>query len=136
VVDPFRPYDTHTFIDSMSCINTSFCVAADGNERTLQWNGRKWFFPQLLSAPVSHDSYSIDCTSTRFCMALGGLPIYVATWNGKHWTASKLNAISCTASGTCEVVDAEGNFFNVVQPGLGPRLPDLCSKIHSAVTAV
>ena len=85
VVDPYLPTDTHTFINSMSCTSPSFCVAADGNNRTLQWNGAKWTFPHLLNERATNDSFEISCTSSTFCLALGQLSKDDFSWNGHVW---------------------------------------------------
>jgi hypothetical protein len=117
VVDPYLASETHTFIGSLSCTSPTFCVAADGNDRTLQWNGAKWSFPRPLNEPAVNDSFSVSCTSSTFCLALGQSSADVLTWNGRTWShrsSSHFNAnayaleISCVTSDFCVAVDDEG----------------------------
>jgi hypothetical protein len=115
VVDPYLATDTHTFISSMSCTNPTFCVAADGNNRTLQWNGAKWSFPRALNEPATDDSFSISCTSSTFCLALGQSSFNVLTWDGQAWShrsSSHFNnqyvEVSCVTTTFCVAVDDEG----------------------------
>ena len=125
VVDPYLPTDTHTFINSMSCTSPSFCVAADGNNRTLQWNGAKWTFPHLLNERATNDSFEISCTSSTFCLALGQLSKDDFSWNGHVWkrrspvpfkNSDNLNfvQVSCIATTFCVAVEDGGqaSFWN------------------------
>ena len=115
IVDPPIRGNPPTFVSSLSCIGPKFCVGADGNGRTLQWNGQRWFFPHLLNHSVATDLVSVSCTATTFCMAMGSDPRYVATWNGTKWKFdSKPHAIghydwvSCSSSHFCASVDSKG----------------------------
>jgi hypothetical protein len=121
VVDPYLATDTHTFISSMSCTSPTFCVAADGNDRTLQWNGAKWSFPPRLNSPATNDSFDISCTSSTFCLALGQASKDVFSWNGHSWrrrSPSPFNNnyldISCITTTFCVAVEDEGkaSFWN------------------------
>jgi hypothetical protein len=60
-------------ISTMTCTSPTFCVAADQYEHTLQWNGTKWFFPARLNAPYTHNSFSVSCTSSRYCLVVGAV---------------------------------------------------------------
>jgi hypothetical protein len=117
VVDPYLASETHTFIDSLSCTGPAFCVAADGNDRTLQWNGTRWSFPRPLNEPDVNDSFTVSCASSTFCLALGQLPSDVLTWDGRAWSrrpSSHFNPnayaleVSCVTSAFCVAVDDEG----------------------------
>jgi hypothetical protein len=117
VVDPFLASETHTFIGSLSCTGPAFCVAADGNDRTLQWNGTTWSFPRALNQPAVNDSFTVSCTSSSFCLALGQYPFDVLTWNGHTWRDRSPShfygdpyalEVSCTTPAFCVAVDDGG----------------------------
>jgi hypothetical protein len=115
VVDPFLASDTHTFISSMSCTSPSFCVAADGNNRTLQWNGAMWSFPHPLNQRTIDASFNISCTSSTFCLAVGQFSPDVFSWNGLRWShrpRSPFNndsvELSCITTTFCVAVEDEG----------------------------
>jgi hypothetical protein len=117
VMDPYLASETHSFIGSLSCTGPTFCVAADGNDRTLQWNGAKWSFPRQLNGPLVNDSFTVSCTSSTFCLALGQSPADVLAWNGRAWSRrspSHFNTnayaleISCVTPAFCVAVDDEG----------------------------
>ena len=56
VVLPDIPYDFKTQISSMSCAGPSLCVAADEEQRVLQWNGTKWTAPNCAQRIRHHRS--------------------------------------------------------------------------------
>jgi hypothetical protein len=85
VIDPDVPSQAMNQLSTMSCSGPKFCVAGDGNGRTLQWDGSKWFFPRLLNLPDIADSFTVSCTSSSFCLALGANTSEVVTWNGTQW---------------------------------------------------
>jgi hypothetical protein len=113
VIAPFLPSNTHTFIDSMSCINPSFCVAADGNGREFQWNGRVWSPIRTLESMA--DTFNLSCTSVRFCVALGENSTF-ATWDGHRWKFRDgpagehfASGVSCSSPTFCLSIDDSGN---------------------------
>lgn len=113
VIAPFLPDNTHTFIDSLSCIDPSFCVAADGNNRVFQWNGESWSPVHFLDSVA--DTFSVSCTSVHFCVALGEDSSF-ATWNGHRWalrTGPKgehdPSGMSCSTPTFCMSVDEYGH---------------------------
>ncbi len=71
IIAPYLASETHTFIDSISCVDPSFCVAADGYYRVFQWNGRVWSSVRTLDRET--DAFTVSCTSVRFCVALGAI---------------------------------------------------------------
>jgi hypothetical protein len=139
VVDPFLPEETHTFISSMSCPTRTFCVAADGNQRTLQWNGRSWFFPRALNA--LNVSFSISCTSSTYCLAVTyQTPAYLI-WNGKRWayhpgreTDPRGAYVSCSTQTFCVALDWHGAAAEWNGSSWGPL--QLVNPTDTDVTAI
>jgi hypothetical protein len=130
IVDPYAHSGSKNFISSMSCTGPTFCVAADGNGRTLQWNGTKWVFPAQLNAPMIHESINVSCASAKFCLAIGNSGSRVDIWNGLGWTPGPPsdfshdtnNFVSCTspqycvvANGLDQVSDWDGSSWSPVQ---------------------
>jgi hypothetical protein len=116
IIDPVTPSETHNFISTMTCIGRRFCVAADGNNRAFQWTGSKWSSPRMLNAPAVNDSFSISCTATTFCLAIGDTPADVKQWNGSRWSLAATShlpsgqpIISCSSPTFCVAVDTYGN---------------------------
>ena len=113
VIAPFLPDNTHTFIDSISCMRMTFCVAADGNNRVYQWNGKVWSSVHELELVA--DTYNLSCTSIRFCVALGESSTF-ATWNGHKWAfqtgptgEQTPSGMSCSSPTFCMSIDAYGH---------------------------
>jgi hypothetical protein len=112
VVLPDIPNENKTQISSMSCTGPHFCVAADQNERIVQWNGTRWFSPGSLK--IAGDSFTVSCTSQTFCLALGSVVNTAYTWNGHTWVAQTFDAIndygvvSCQSPVNCVAVDEVG----------------------------
>jgi hypothetical protein len=120
----------------VSCVSVVFCVAvgethsggrtglrfndfAAGPSRALVevWNGLAWAVQPNAGAAVSGSGlFGVSCTSSRFCVAVGGHGAYVLTevWNGSTWrlqstpTVAKygevLAGISCVAANWCTAV--------------------------------
>jgi hypothetical protein len=117
-------------ISTMTCPKPTFCVAADQYEHTLQWNGTKWFFPARLNAPYTNNSFSVSCTSSSYCLAVGAVGNATVTWNGKRWEYQIVEpnftlppnsssyaffaTVSCTAPTYCLAIDQYGDasFWN------------------------
>lgn len=106
--------DMNGFAFGISCVRTSFCVAAAGAEAPLVWNGTTWrFAPRRLG--VGGGFASVSCTSTTFCVA-GGQAGRAAAWNGSTWAfTSPLHLpdapvlVSCSKVGSCLAVSADGS---------------------------
>ena len=107
VVLPDIPYDFKTQISSMSCAGPTLCVAADEEQRVLQWNGTKWTAPFALNG---FGTIAASCSSKRFCLALALSSYSVWTWNGESWLPSEISDlrssfgspfISCLSSSDC-----------------------------------
>jgi hypothetical protein len=109
------PTEFKTSITSMSCPRSSFCVAADQNQRVIQWNGKSWSTPPTLF-PGS-DSVATSCTSKKFCLAMGSSSYSSWTWNGQSWELVGQTGlmtqffslfVSCTSATNCVATSTGG----------------------------
>jgi len=111
----------------VSCDSPSFCMALGGTTGATGsaiWNGSSWT-PQPVQGPsgaVITSFEALSCSSSQTCEAVGSYSTDVSTsagpslaevWNGTSWTVqptpnpagaafASLNAVSCTAAGSCE----------------------------------
>jgi hypothetical protein len=90
----------------VSCVSTTFCLAADGFGNVDTWDGTSWSAgPSGLSGVRS-----VSCLSASFCEEIRGQSS--AVWNGTSWTTqataglpgASLTAVSCTTPSSCEAV--------------------------------
>jgi len=88
------------FLGGVSCVSTSFCIAAGGykngtNLQTLteRWSGSSW---SLVSSPNTSSTQlnaldGVSCVSSSFCMAAGNYSngsndqTLIEKWNGSSW---------------------------------------------------
>jgi hypothetical protein len=90
----------------VSCVSTSFCMAADGFGHVDTWDGTSWSAGSSGLSGVN----SISCLSATFCAEIRGQSS--AMWNGTSWTTqatlgqpgASLTAVSCTTPSSCEAV--------------------------------
>jgi hypothetical protein len=94
VVLPDLPGESKTQISSVSCTGLTFCIAADQDQRVLQWNGKKWLPARAFDDGV--DSFTASCTSRSFCLAAGSSSSGTLTWNGRSWHNSDATDLSST----------------------------------------
>ena len=92
VVLPDIPSQFKTQITSMSCTGPNFCVAADQDERVIQWNGKRWSPSLALSGGV--ESVTASCLSKRFCLALASSSGSAWTWNGRSWRSTEVSNLT------------------------------------------
>ncbi len=104
-------------IASVSCVSTSFCVAAGVYVTTtrmfpmlLTWNGVTWSLqttslPAAPGSPVVYGFDSVSCVTTSYCVAAGydmnaagNLQNLVLTWNGSTWSLDSSASLSTSAS--------------------------------------
>jgi hypothetical protein len=69
-------------MSAVSCVSSSFCMAAGEGGAIDRFNGNRWTVSTPGIAGLEPDR--IACVSRDFCMALGEF------WNGKTWQASPL----------------------------------------------
>lgn len=115
-------------LNSVSCVTTSFCMAAgDGNGTLVEtWNGSAWSVipsPDVSQEPVGDQAVGVSCPSQGFCMLLDlfddGAKQDMATfsWDGTSWSAlltpnpgpdsNELSRVDCTSSVSCTAVGTE-----------------------------
>jgi hypothetical protein len=111
VVLPDIPTLSLTQVTSMSCPSATFCVGADQDNRTIQWNGSSWH--QFSN----EQSFTVSCTSKTFCMAMGDYNNGADLWNGRKWQFSQLEpnlpdpglaSVSCISPSKCIAVSYSG----------------------------
>jgi hypothetical protein len=122
-------------LNSVSCTSSIRCVAVGDYwttgsplARTLveSWNGAAWTVvasPNIATATWENYLYSVSCTSSTQCVAVGALWItngvnnssrtLVESWNGSKWSIipspnqgsfPELNSVSCVKSNRCVAV--------------------------------
>ncbi|HEY6426944.1 MAG TPA: hypothetical protein VIX84_06905 [Acidimicrobiales bacterium] len=119
-------------VDQVSCVTTTFCVAAghetissEASPLILQWNGSAFSVVQGGSAPSSAATLgSVSCTSVSLCFAVGSTgtnasQAFIEQWNGSTWSATVLPAVagvtnltplalSCSSPANCMAVGQYG----------------------------
>jgi putative hemolysin len=116
----------YNFLDGVSCLSSSFCMAAGlySNGSTSQtlverWNGSGW---SLVSSPNTSTTqenslFAVSCVSTSFCMAVGrhsngsADQTLIEKWNGTSWSLvsspngstndNALHGVSCVSTSFC-----------------------------------
>jgi hypothetical protein len=102
-------------------------ASSSGFAETLA-NG-KWTVATVRPSGKNSELNEVDCLSSTFCMATGGIGEYntpvdgegdVALWNGSTWTptainpgtniGSELTGIDCTSTTYCAAVGTRGKF--------------------------
>jgi hypothetical protein len=121
---------------SVSCVSTTFCVAAGYTERgsnneamTEEWNGTAWIHAAIATLKGIRVSQfrSVSCASSLSCTAVGdgvkGLDTAVSIgehFNGSTWTAQSIPfpngatdvevaGVSCPSVSVCVAVGSMGN---------------------------
>ncbi len=110
---------------SVSCSSVSFCVAADVNGVVYTYRDKQWSSGSKLPGATGVDVYSVSCTTSEFCMAVGlagedfGLGWYSKYTNGQ-WSPgstfklapnSFLQGVSCASTTLCVAVDQSGDSY-------------------------
>jgi hypothetical protein len=115
VTDPPRTELAMNAMASLSCASSHFCVGADDNGRTFQWNGSHWSRAAPLNRAAIDDSFHVSCTSATFCLALGLGTSDVFAWNGHAWKRQAApdlplgnGVLSCATPDFCVATDDEG----------------------------
>jgi len=150
-------------LDSISCVTTTFCVAVDTVGDELTWNGFSWTAYQPIvyghetgftvgiggNANNGYEYTSVSCTSTRFCVAIGGAGT-VSVFNGYGWLIHAITpgiaSVSCSSSTFCLAVTQTGDdlTFNgafwsvphVFDSGNGPQAVSCASSSFCLATDV
>jgi photosystem II stability/assembly factor-like uncharacterized protein len=97
-------------LTSVSCVNTSFCVAVDNDGHVLITSngGSSWSGASDID---SHPLASVSCVSMSFCVAVDN-DGYALTYNGSSWSAPsdiagtdvELLSVSCPSTSFCAAV--------------------------------
>src|SRR5262245_3804682 len=129
------------FLDAVSCRSASACTAVGSSMSSLStpvtlgehWNGTRWGIqstPNRAGAAASA-LFSVDCTSPRSCMAVGGThsPTNIGgflaeRWNGTRWSIlptptlppGMLSIVSCTSPSSCTAVGQTTNRAGISVP--------------------
>ncbi len=80
-------------LSAVSCVTSSFCMAAGEGRDIARWNGRRWTLSS--SGPVTFIDFTevhisrVSCVSEKFCMAAGS-PTFTEFWNGTKWQVKPL----------------------------------------------
>ena len=115
--------DTGSYLSSVSCVSTSWCVAVgstpsdSGNKPLVEaWDGSSW---SVVESPNDGNSVlkSVSCTSASSCVAVGYIAasfvteMLVQVWDGVTWstlpnptsgaTGSQLDGASCLSESWC-----------------------------------
>ncbi len=97
---------------SVSCVNSTFCVAVDEAGHATVYNGTAWSSPKF----VDGNSFGgVSCATTTFCVAVDD-DGNAFTYNGSTWSSgtsvvdgAALVGISCASPLFCVAVDTGGN---------------------------
>jgi hypothetical protein len=126
---PSVPGATETYLNGVSCTNSSSCVAVgyDYNGSSYEtlaesWDGAAWSVVPSPSPSTGYNYlYSVSCTSSSYCVAVGaysdppsGLQTLVEVWNGAEWSVvlspnatnadNSLGSVSCVDPTHCVAV--------------------------------
>jgi hypothetical protein len=125
--NPLQP----AFLDSVSCVSASFCIAADRIGNLITFDGSAW---SSMSTGLPGPS-SISCASTASCVVLSGQTL--VSFNGTTWSygqqvfavpASTLTApdsVTCATSAFCVGLDGAGNVTVGTEGATGAETLDL-----------
>jgi hypothetical protein len=133
---PLTGREPGSILSGAACATSNYCFAVgsyvtdasedDSAVLVFRWDGSAW---SHVAAPAPFDSselYSVSCTSTTHCLAVGsytesdiGYPL-TERWNGTAWSivtpqntvsseSIQLEGISCTGATHCLAV---GNYYN------------------------
>jgi|HubBroStandDraft_6_1064221.scaffolds.fasta_scaffold24519_6 hypothetical protein len=115
-------------LNSVSCVTTSFCMAAgDGNGTLVEtWSGSAWSVlpsPDAGKQPENDQAVGVSCPSQRFCMLLdlfddeAKQDMATFAWDGTSWSAlptpnpgpatNALYRVDCASALACTAVGSE-----------------------------
>lgn len=132
-----NPDNTYEALNGISCVTTTFCMAVgtlglDSGTLTELWNGSTWKLVPRPNppggVPGGGSLLGVSCTSTTFCMAVGGIYNvssssvnsiggFAEIWSGSSWRLIKtpqssyaITSVSCVSPNFC--VDGNGDIWN------------------------
>jgi hypothetical protein len=106
------------YLDGVSCVSASFCVAVGSSNFIESWNGKVWSVAKSPSEPNAVDAElnGVSCTSATSCVVVGlnggDNPPVIDSWNGATWSSSDprssgdagLFGVSCASASSCTAV--------------------------------
>ncbi|MBM3692626.1 MAG: hypothetical protein FJW77_04905 [Actinobacteria bacterium] len=129
VPTPNTAADQGNYLESVSCVSASFCVAVgtysngvDDQNLALVWNGSTWASQTTPNVWIqSNKLYGVSCVSASFCVAVGrfdagsNFETSALHWDGSVWTVETtpnafagndnfLRAVSCVSTSYCLAV--------------------------------
>jgi hypothetical protein len=136
VPTPNTAADESNFLEGVSCVSASFCVAVGSHETVtasqtlaLAWNGTTWALQMTpnVSTDETNLLYDVSCVSASFCVAVGRSfdgtadRTLAMVWNGTTWALqttpnigsgvgddNELEGVSCVSASFCVAV---GNYY-------------------------
>ncbi len=132
-----NPDNTYETLNGISCVTTTFCMAVgtlglDSGTLTELWNGSTWKLVPRPNppggVPGGGSLLGVSCTSTTFCMAVGGIYNvssssvnsiggFAEIWSGSSWRLIKtpqssyaITSVSCVSPNFC--ADGNGDIWN------------------------
>ena len=101
-------------LTSISCPNSSFCMAVDTNGTAFHYDGKNWITADMIDN--GHPLKSVSCANPSHCVAIdtsGYAFIYNGTWStdAQFDTNGEPTSISCPSSSFCMVIDNNANAF-------------------------
>ena len=132
---PSTAADQSNFLEGVSCVSASFCVAVGSREPgaatqtlALAWNGSAWTIQSTPNAGTDQTNilYDVSCVSASFCVAVGRYysapadQTLAMVWDGSVWAVqstpnvgvnldNRLEDVSCVSPTFCVAV---GNAYN------------------------
>ncbi len=105
---PTETADPDAGLVSVSCPTTTWCLAADDEGNTVQFNGSSWTTPAHVGAEW------VSCPTTSFCAAANGQD--VQTFDGTTWSAqlpvgpsgTDYLSVSCSTAARCVALGNDG----------------------------
>jgi hypothetical protein len=107
----------YTYVDSISCVSTAFCMAAASYGNTFRFDGQSW---HQIQDDLSLGGRDVSCASSTFCMGVSSESNHVeaARYDGHAWGHARSILtigntegahVSCASSTSCVAVDHYGD---------------------------
>ena len=132
---PNAAADQSNFLEGVSCVSASFCVAVGSRETvgatqtlSLAWDGSVWAIQSTPNAGTDQTNilYDVSCVSASFCVAVGRYysepadQTLAMVWDGSVWAVqstpnvgvnldNQLDGVSCVSPTFCVAV---GDAYN------------------------
>jgi hypothetical protein len=115
-------------VDAISCVSSSFCVAAQDGSGYFRYSTSPASTSWKLEDQGSASMNSVSCVSSSFCAMVNSVGyVYVADTTAQiessTWTATdvdgtnSLRGVACTSASSCVAIDGWGNVVNLAISG-------------------